>query len=345
MPAGSAAAPSLAFRDDLNSGLFSPSGDQVAIATGGTQQVVVTSNAVGIFTSSPAAGFLDVAAAFRLTTPTDNIASYQFCDSTGVIIGKFDTTNRRFGLNGTGTSQAQVNETLDVVGTARVVSPSNTATAFYVEDSSTNKVLDVDTLNTRVGVACNTPSATFDVANKFAVDSNGRITEYANAAPVKGDLLAGSAASGFVAVSVGTNGQVLRADSDATGGVSWYSIPAATDYSVVTITTSQAPNTAVTVAGAAAIATSAANARVAGIVTATDTVQVLGIVTCLVEAGRSGQIAQGEPVYLSASEAGKVTDVAPSTATQVVAELGIATAADSSGTVTVLWQPKSITVL
>jgi hypothetical protein len=82
---------------------------------------------------------------------------------------------------------------------------------------------------------------------------------------------------------------------------------------------------------------------VAGIVTATNTVKVLGICTCDVEGALS--IAAGDVVYLSASEAGAVTNVAPSTATQVVAELGIATAADSGGTVAVLWQPKAIIVL
>jgi hypothetical protein len=158
-----------------------------------------------------------------------------------------------------------------------------------------------------------------------------------------GALVVGNGASAVNALSPGSNGDVLTVVS----GV-WTSqaVPAATDYSVVTLPTLlEVPNTAVTVAGAAAQATSASAARVAGIVAATDSVKVLGIVTCLVEAARAGQISAGDPVYLSASEAGKVTDVAPSTPTQVIAEMGIATAADGSGTVTVLWQPKSIIVL
>jgi hypothetical protein len=138
--------------------------------------------------------------------------------------------------------------------------------------------------------------------------------------------------------AAGTAGQVLT--NDGAGALTWST---GTDSTLVTLTTAQAANTAVTVGGAAAIATAASTARVAGIVTATNTVKVLGICTCDVEGALS--IAAGDVVYLSASEAGAVTNVAPSTATQVVAELGIATAADSGGTVAVLWQPKAIIVL
>ena len=157
-----------------------------------------------------------------------------------------------------------------------------------------------------------------------------------------GALVVGNGASAVNALSPGSNGDVLT----VVGGA-WVSqaVPAATDYSVVSLTTAQAANTAVTVAGAAAIATAASTSRVAGTVAATNSVRVLGIVTCLVQSTRAGQISVGESVYLSASEAGKVTDVAPSALSQVVAELGIATAADASGTVTVLWQPKAIVVL
>jgi len=138
--------------------------------------------------------------------------------------------------------------------------------------------------------------------------------------------------------AAGTAGQVLT--NDGAGALTWST---GTDSTLVTLTTAQAANTAVTVDGAAAIATAASTSRVAGIVTATNTVKVLGICTCDVEGALS--IAAGDVVYLSASEAGAVTNVAPSTATQVVAELGIATAADSGGTVAVLWQPKAIIVL
>jgi hypothetical protein len=60
--AGSAAAPGLFFSGD-NTGIYSPGADQVAIATGGTQQVTVDANGrLGIGTSSPGYA-LDAAAA------------------------------------------------------------------------------------------------------------------------------------------------------------------------------------------------------------------------------------------------------------------------------------------
>lgn len=59
--------------------------------------------------------------------------------------------------------------------------------------------------------------------------SLAHLTDGANAllttlADAKGDLLAASAADTFVRVAVGTNGQVLKADSAAAGGVSWLTL-------------------------------------------------------------------------------------------------------------------------
>jgi hypothetical protein len=154
------------------------------------------------------------------------------------------------------------------------------------------------------------------------------------------NVLLGNGTSALQTVAPGASSNVLTSN-----GTTWQStaIPAATNYSFVTITTAQAANTAVTVAGAAAQANSGPSARVAGIVTATNTVQILGICTCDVEGILT--IVAGDVVFLSATEAGAVTNVAPSTSTQVVAELGIATAGSGGGTVAVLWQPKSIVVL
>jgi hypothetical protein len=52
--AGSAAAPSIAFTGDLNTGIYSPGADQVGISTGGTGRLFITSaGSVGIGTTSP----------------------------------------------------------------------------------------------------------------------------------------------------------------------------------------------------------------------------------------------------------------------------------------------------
>ena len=54
LTAGTAGAPALVFNGDVNSGLFQPGADSLAIATGGTQRITVDSSGrVGIGTASP----------------------------------------------------------------------------------------------------------------------------------------------------------------------------------------------------------------------------------------------------------------------------------------------------
>jgi len=161
-----------------------------------------------------------------------------------------------------------------------------------------------------------------------------------------GSLLAGNGTSAVAEIAPGTDGDVLT----VVGGA-WVSqaVPAAVDYSVVDITTAVSQGDAVTVAGVAAIATAAASSRVAGMVSATaNKVSVLGIIEdCNFEGSLT--LAAGEAVYLSASSAGKLTNVAPSASGEVVAELGIIvivnTAGGGAAAADVLWQPKSIVVL
>ena len=73
-PLGTAAAPSIYFGSDTNTGVFSPAGDQVAITTAGTQRVIVDSSGnVGIGTSSPGTLFdlLGTNARLRLRPAAD----------------------------------------------------------------------------------------------------------------------------------------------------------------------------------------------------------------------------------------------------------------------------------
>lgn len=65
VPLGAAATPSITFTGDLNTGIYSPGADQLAISTGGTGRLFVSSaGLVGIGTSSPGAA-LDVNGAIR----------------------------------------------------------------------------------------------------------------------------------------------------------------------------------------------------------------------------------------------------------------------------------------
>ena len=75
---GTAAAPSIAFAGDSNTGIYSPGADQVAVSTGGTEALRTTSaGLVGIGTSSPSekldvyAGSLSVGSHYVATVNTD----------------------------------------------------------------------------------------------------------------------------------------------------------------------------------------------------------------------------------------------------------------------------------
>ena len=66
IPLGTAAAPSISFLSDANTGIYSPGADQVAVATNGVQRLIVDANGnIGVGTSNPAnsPGFVTLALA------------------------------------------------------------------------------------------------------------------------------------------------------------------------------------------------------------------------------------------------------------------------------------------
>lgn len=121
--AGTAAAPSIAFTGDTNTGIYSPGADQLAVSTGGTGRLFVDSSGrVGIGTTNPGYA-LDVAAsdttagigyALRIrANATAGAGALQFTDS-GVSTQYGMLT---FGANGVGTLQADGASSRLVFGT------------------------------------------------------------------------------------------------------------------------------------------------------------------------------------------------------------------------------------
>jgi hypothetical protein len=78
-------------------------------------------------------------------------------------------------------------------------------------------------------------------------------------------------------------------------------------------------------------------------------VSVAGLITCNFEGSLSPVLAVGQPVYLSTTSAGKLTNAWATVTGTVNAEVGIVTAvttpAGGALAAQVLWQPKTIIVL
>jgi len=141
--AGTAALPSITFTGDLNTGIYSPGADQVAVATNGTGRLFVdASGNVGIGTANPSANSVTVSRASGYVECRVNSGSNTATiavDGTTSYIGNYSniplsfTTNSlerlritSAGLVGVGTSSPS--NTLHVVGTGRFnVSGSNNA--------------------------------------------------------------------------------------------------------------------------------------------------------------------------------------------------------------------------
>jgi hypothetical protein len=69
---------------------------------------------------------------------------------------------------------------------------------------------DIEGVTAGTGISGGGTSGTVTITNSMAT-----------AIDAKGDLIAGTGADAFTRVAVGTNGQLLQADSSASGGVSW----------------------------------------------------------------------------------------------------------------------------
>ena len=104
---GTAAAPSIAFTGDTDSGIYSPGANQVAVATNGTAAITVdSSQRVGIGTTSVSAGLhvvTDVNPVLKLDRGSANTTNANLYYN-GTLTGQLSAANADFQISAAGTS-------------------------------------------------------------------------------------------------------------------------------------------------------------------------------------------------------------------------------------------------
>ena len=215
VPLGTAAAPSIAFTGDTNTGIYSPGADQLAISTSGTGRITVdgsgnvnidsntlyvdaVNNRVGIGTSS-------VTHALTITTAGTDAIKINTAD-----YGLFDLSN------GTSTLRLQNNGSLPRIGTA-----TNHPLVFSPNEVERMRLTTTGALNfVGAGTAGSTQAVSFNGSapvDSLVIDSSGRLgigtSGPALALGVKG-------ATGYPATSGTTQTGVLR----LSGGTGIYNV-------------------------------------------------------------------------------------------------------------------------
>jgi hypothetical protein len=200
-PLGSAAAPTLTFTGDPNTGIYSPGADQVAVATNGTGRLFVDANGnVGVGTSSPVdfAGFVTLALADSSGAEVDfikgstvqgslyNASDIFYIESKSTVPTAFVTNGTErlritsAGLVGIGVSSPI--ESLSTLGNVSIGNNNASNPFSYLSfDASQYGAAQIRPVNDGahlVGLAFYTDSsanAAKDPTEKVRIDSSGRV--------------------------------------------------------------------------------------------------------------------------------------------------------------------------
>lgn len=274
----------------------------------------------------------------------------------------WDNTNDRLGIG-----IAVPTASLHVAGTVLAKNATNSTSAFDVQNAAAASQLRIDTTNSKLffaGVAT-TNTETFNIGTAgtdpaFAIASGGRIHRYDGSQPTDGQILIGTTAGGNFAKSTITAGTGISVTNGA-GSITIAATGAASssDVQVSLNTTTNAvaagdacyssANGVVNEAIADGVVVNTARALGISVGATADKVSVAGLITCNFETSLSPVLAVGQPVYLSTSSAGKLTNAWATVTGTVNAEVGIVTAvttpAGGALAAQVLWQPKTIVVL
>ena len=225
-----------------------------AIILGGTYNA--TTNQIVSTTLEGAA--IGLTAGSPLPSATDSNANYYVVVSvggTGTAPAPIATLAPPDLILSTGSTWVE----LDVSGGAGAIAAVNVVFSAIGDISATNVQLAIEEVSTECRNATNITSGTLAVAR-----GGTNVASY-----TKGDLLAASAATTLTKLTVGTNGQVLRANSATATGLEWSNDFVGT---VTTVTSSTAALTIATATTTPALTIRSATTSVNGIVQLSDSI-------------------------------------------------------------------------
>ena len=158
---GTAGAPSLAFTDDTNTGIYSPSNGQLAISTDGTQRLRVTNTAI-VFNE----GSADYTFRVETNNATNTLLVDGGTDRVGIAEGSPDA---RLHVNSGATDLVAVFESTDTAATIEVRDSNATSSI-----RQTNAALQINS-DTGNADASSTIQFLVDNSTKATIDNGGRL--------------------------------------------------------------------------------------------------------------------------------------------------------------------------